>query len=49
MNATPIFNSNSSEPRTGESKRIDRRAILGLLSVTKMTGATQIAPATITR
>jgi ketosteroid isomerase-like protein len=49
MNVPPIFNSNSSEPRTGESKRIDRRAILGLLSVTKMTGATKIAPATTNR
>lgn len=49
MKATPIFDSNSSKARTGESKRIDRRAVLGLLSVTKMTGATQTAPATNTR
>lgn len=49
MNATPIFNSNSSEARAGESKRIDHRAVLGLLSVTKMTGVTQTAPATIVR
>lgn len=49
MNVPPNFNSNSSGPCAGESKRIDRRAVLGLLSETKMTGATKIAPATIIR